>query len=804
MNRGPKLLLLGLTLVGLLSAAPGAQASNLRYFGGPVAHSMNVVLVPWGAGVRGTYTDPNAGDPAFFGYLAGQSGATSDIGGVLAQYMDTTGHNSQNRFSYGGSAAITPQSASTTVQDSTIQSELARNINSHALPTPAADGMSTIYVVLFPPGTNVCQGGSCATDSNGFCAYHGDFSLSSATHVLYAAMVDNGPGTSNYGYCGSTSIGDINTQTAVVSHEFGETINDPLVADASTWGPPLAWYDQVGGEIGDKCDGRPLAHNGPWTVEPLWSNLDAQCEPAESAYSAPTASFVGPSTATPGQVASFDGSSSTDPSQNRAAATYSSSSYSITSGIVSYQWSWGDGSTSPAGATAAGSHSYATAGTYQVSLSVTDKLGFTSTVTHQLAVGSGTTTPPGVTTSRASAVTAQGAVLNGSINPQNQAVQYKFVYGSSPGALSQSTPLATGPSGTTATPVSATLSGLSASTTYYYELEAVSGGQTYVGSPAQSFTTTAAPPPPQRPVVATGSATQVSSSAAVLTGTVNPNGSATVSYRFSYGTSPLSLTAATPQTTLAGGTVAVPVSAGVSGLSPGTTYYLRLDVSLNGITYSGSVNHFTTTTPRPAVSTGAASAISSSGATVAGTVNPNGVRTAYFAEFGTSKAYGHSTVPVPAGSGTANVAVRVTLTGLRAHSTYHYRLVAMSAGGTAVGSDSTFTTSAASARAPGFSFQPPKHPGRPHGLKVSFSCTRACVAHFVITTLPPGIARGASAPLTLAKGTARLRAAGSGTATLPLARRVHTARGHLKLVISGYADAPGATPSQPQTAQITL
>src|SRR5437764_1472368 len=148
MNRGAKFLVLGLAMVTLIAAAPAAQAANLHYYGGPVAHSMNVVLVPWGNSARSSYTDSGSGDPAFFTYLAGQSGATSDIGGVLAQYMDTTGHNSQNRLSYAGSSPITPLSASTTVQDTTIHSELARNISSHALPTPAGDGMSTIYVVL--------------------------------------------------------------------------------------------------------------------------------------------------------------------------------------------------------------------------------------------------------------------------------------------------------------------------------------------------------------------------------------------------------------------------------------------------------------------------------------------------------------------------------------------------------------------------------------------------------------------------------------------------------------------------------
>ena len=97
MNRGAKFLVLGLAMVTLIAAAPAAQAANLHYYGGPVAHSMNVVLVPWGNSARSSYTDSGSGDPAFFTYLAGQSGATSDIGGVLAQYMDTTGHNSQNR-----------------------------------------------------------------------------------------------------------------------------------------------------------------------------------------------------------------------------------------------------------------------------------------------------------------------------------------------------------------------------------------------------------------------------------------------------------------------------------------------------------------------------------------------------------------------------------------------------------------------------------------------------------------------------------------------------------------------------------
>jgi hypothetical protein len=80
------------------------------------------------------------------------------------------------------------------------------------------------------------------------------------------------------------------------------------------------------------------------------------------------------------------------------------------------------------------------------------------------------------------------------------------------------------------------------------------------------------------------------------------------------------------------------------------------------------------------------------GATVAGTVNPNGLSTKYYFEFGTTSGYGYQTSPVTAGNGLANVAVGATLAGLQSTQTYHYRLVAVSIGGTTLGADATFKT----------------------------------------------------------------------------------------------------------------
>jgi hypothetical protein len=96
----------------------------------------------------------------------------------------------------------------------------------------------------------------------------------------------------------------------------------------------------------------------------------------------------------------------------------------------------------------------------------------------------------------------------------------------------------------------------------------------------------------------------------------------------------------------------------------------------------------------PAVTTNAASGVFSSGATLNGSVNPEGQSTTYKFDYGTSTSYG-SSVPSPAGSagsGTSTVNESATLNGLRSGTTYHYRIEATNATGTTNGPDQTFTT----------------------------------------------------------------------------------------------------------------
>jgi hypothetical protein len=96
----------------------------------------------------------------------------------------------------------------------------------------------------------------------------------------------------------------------------------------------------------------------------------------------------------------------------------------------------------------------------------------------------------------------------------------------------------------------------------------------------------------------------------------------------------------------------------------------------------------------PSATTGGAESITTGSAAVAGTVNPGGEATTYQFEYGTSSSYGLTTPAVDAGSGTADVPAKATLSGLTNNTTYHYRLIATNGTDVARGADKSFKTAA--------------------------------------------------------------------------------------------------------------
>lgn len=194
------------------------------------------------------------------------------------------------------------------------------------------------------------------------------------------------------------------------------------------------------------------------------------------------------------------------------------------------------------------------------------------------------------------------------------------------------------------------------------------------------------------PSASTGPVTTVAPTTATVSGSVNPNGTATTWY-VEYGTS-TSYGTKTAPVSAGAGTSSAPVSASLTSLKAGTIYHYRLVATSSAGTAHGA-DGILTTSSVPAAVTGSASAVAATSATLNGTVDPSGRPTAWYFEYGTSRSYGKKTAAHDAGSGNGASAVSAGVTGLTTGRTYHFRLVATSDAGTSRGADVTFAASVA-------------------------------------------------------------------------------------------------------------
>lgn len=149
-----------------------------------------------------------------------------------------------------------------------------------------------------------------------------------------------------------------------------------------------------------------------------------------------------------------------------------------------------------------------------------------------------------------------------------------------------------------------------------------------------------------------------------------------------------------------GGKVTTPVG---SGTDLGWAVALQSDgkIVLGGTAYEGSNSRFALvrygSDLTATVATTAASTVTQTAATLNGTVNPNGVLTTAWFEYGLTTSYGATTTIQLQGYGTTANSVNAALTGLTPATAYHYRIVTQNGETTVVGVDMIFTTSEASA-----------------------------------------------------------------------------------------------------------
>jgi len=192
------------------------------------------------------------------------------------------------------------------------------------------------------------------------------------------------------------------------------------------------------------------------------------------------------------------------------------------------------------------------------------------------------------------------------------------------------------------------------------------------------------------PHVATGTATNVGTNSATVSGVVNPNGLNTTA-KFLYGTTTNYGGVTNVSGTLTG-TNATNVSVGLTGLAAGTTYHYTLVATNAAGSTQGADLVFSTLAPPPTVTTGLATNVGTNNATVGGLVNPNGLSTTAKFLYGTTTNYGSVMNVSGTLSGTNATNVSVGLTGLSTGTTYHYALVATNSAGSAQGADQSFTT----------------------------------------------------------------------------------------------------------------
>ena len=208
-------------------------------------------------------------------------------------------------------------------------------------------------------------------------------------------------------------------------------------------------------------------------------------------------------------------------------------------------------------------------------------LSFRTTLTNPPFTGSA----PVPRTAAATGITRTSANLHGDVVPNGATTQFWFEYGAS-ADLGNATALASIGDGTAKTPVSLSVSGLNPLTTYWFRLNAQNQFGTVNGS-IMTFKTSG-PAAQGAPTVTTTNVTDIASRTASVHGTVNPNGTDTA-YWFEYGTDSVLgsvLTRSTERKQVGAGTTAFTVGAGLSGLSPKTTYYYRLAAqNAQGITY---------------------------------------------------------------------------------------------------------------------------------------------------------------------------------------------------------------------------
>lgn len=360
----------------------------LEWHGGPVMTSHEAFAIFWSPSGYPFPAGYEAAITKYFEDVATDSRKSTNVYSVSAQYSGSNGFV-EYEDSFGGSVVDTTTYPTTgtcspytgvdgasytaCLTDAKIEEEVEAVVEAEGWPS----GLGAAYYVVLPPEVGSCfevSGASCFDTE--YCAYH---SFAPGMELVYANISYAPEDTEGCGvgeYPNGTSNGLADDTFSSISHEANESITDPELN---------AWYDEEGLENGDECRNTPFKEDfGPalggsfaaktlfnqaigsshYYLQQEWSNASEDCAqrvgPAQPVINAPSSAGVG-------QAVGFNGLSS-------IAGEF---------GIEAVAWNFGDGS--GAGGFEA-THAYSAPGTYTVTLTLTDELGFAYSSTRQIAI----------------------------------------------------------------------------------------------------------------------------------------------------------------------------------------------------------------------------------------------------------------------------------------------------------------------------------------------------------------------------------------------------------------------------------
>lgn len=286
---------------------------------------------------------------------------------------------------------------------------------------------------------------------------------------------------------------------------------------------------------------------------------------------------------------------------------------------------------------------------------------------------------PTLTTTTSSSISSTSAVVEGTVTDEgNTQVSLRgFVYGTSAGSSTYSVTTGSG-AGTFST----TLTGLTAGTNYFVRSFATNVQGTAYGAET-SFTTISTPT-----VSSTATVTSITGTTAIGGGTITSDGGATVTSRgLVWGTSSGSSTYS-----IAAGTGTGTFTTSISGLSIGTTYFVRAFATNSVGTVYGSEVSFATLNTATLAST-ITSTITSSTAILGGVLSSTGGATTTIGiMYSTASNFGTSTTTTINANAAIGTSYTTTITGLAELTTYYAKAYATNSAGTTYGPTISFTT----------------------------------------------------------------------------------------------------------------